>query len=151
MNAIKKTTFLLLLLLPFLVMPQENQALPKDTIYVKYEPNQDKLMKNWPGKLERDYMKKEGIYFNVVDENRKEMMLFYSNIAKSDTLPIRNIKNYQFSNLEEIDKKRYSWIFDHNRPPRDRNGVFQTYLIEEISSTQMVIYSVIWRSEGINK
>ncbi|WP_175418943.1 hypothetical protein [Aureibaculum algae] len=53
------------------------------------------------------------------------------------------------SNLKEIDEMRHKWIFENKRPPADRNGVFQTYLIEEISKEKFVIDPVIWRSEGV--
>jgi len=56
-------------------------------------------------------------------------------------------------NLKEI-KKRHSKLVNelHNgkrKPPINRNGAFQTYLIEIISKDFFVIYPVIWRNVGL--
>jgi len=118
---------------------------PKDTIYVKYE---EKIGgKKWNAKFNRDYNKKQGIYFNL--ENKDDnMAFFYNNKQKADTLCIKHLKEYKIYNLKEINEKRKKWIFENKRPPADKNGVFQTYLIEVISKEKFVIYPVIWRSEG---
>ncbi|MFT4610747.1 MAG: hypothetical protein ACJA1H_000026 [Glaciecola sp.] len=61
---------------------------------------------------------------------------------------IKYLKNYHFSDLKEINEKRYKWIFDNKRPPAGRNRVFQAYLIEVISNKKFVIYPVISRNQG---
>ena len=68
---------------------------------------------------------------------------------KTDTLCNKHLKDYPFSNLKEIEKKRHEWIFENERPPANKNGVFQTYLIEIISEEKFVIYPVIWRNEKL--
>lgn len=146
MNAIKKIAALIFLF-PIFCIAQKDKIPSKDTIYVKYENKED--TKKWPGKFEGSYNEDCGFFFNVVDNHKKSMVLFYPYTNSADTLSIEAIKNYHFSNLKEIDKKRYSWIFERNGFPRDRNGVFKTYLVEEISETQIVIYPVIWRNEGV--
>lgn len=145
MDVIKKLIFLLLFC-PLFLWGQES-SLPKDTIYVKYENREN--TKKWPGKFEDKYNGECGIFFNVVDQNKEGMALFYPYSERSDTINIKKLQRYDFLNLKDINKKRNKWIFDHNRPPRDRNGVFQTYLVEEISEDRMVIYPVIWRNEGV--
>jgi len=119
---------------------------PKDTIYVKFENKVGK--KEWNAKFERIYNGKKGVYFNI-EKIKGDMALFYDLNYKADTLCIKYLKDYKLLNLEEINKKRYKWIFDNKRPPANRNGVFQTYLIELISEDKFVIYPVIWRNEGV--
>jgi hypothetical protein len=77
------------------------------------------------------------------------MSLFHNYKNKADTLCYKHLKNYNFLNLKEINEKRYKWIFNNKRPPVDRNGVFQTYLIEIISDNKFVVYPVFWAGEGI--
>lgn len=135
---------LLIMLCPWMVLAQE-PPYPKDTIYIQYENKEN--TKKWPGKFERKYKGISGIYFNVKQKSG-DMALFHSYEKPSDTLSVGDLKNYTSSNLKEINKKRREWIFDHNRPPMDRNGIFQTYLIEVISDSKIVKYPVIWRNEG---
>jgi phosphoglycerate-specific signal transduction histidine kinase len=148
MDAIK-LILIILFFTPIFTYGQKS-IYPKDTIYVKFEK------KNYNKKMEGNYNSKNnnklsGIYFYLKDSiNRidRGMSLFYDYNQKADTLCIKNLKNYQFSNLREIREKQHKWIFDNKRPPADRNGVFQTFLIEIISKDYFVIYSVIWRNEG---
>jgi len=143
MDAIK-LILIILFFIPFLIFGQKS-IYPKDTIYVKFENKAG--AKKWNAKFERIYEKKNGIYFNVENSNG-DMALFYDKNEKPDTLCIMHLKNYKFTNLKEINEKRHKWIFDNKRPPADRNGVFQTYLIEIISKSKFVKYPVIWRNEG---
>jgi len=119
---------------------------PKDTIYVKYENKA--LNKKWLSNYGYGNNKKNGILFNIKDENNKNMLFFYDKKLSTDTLYIKHLKNYAFLNLKKIEEKRHKWIFKNKRPPVNKNGVFQTYLIEEISKEKFVIYPVIWRNEG---
>ena len=145
MGVNSKMCLFLLLIAPLIAWGQD-APFPKDTIYVKYENK--KGTKKWPGKFEEEYNHKCGLFFNVLDDHKKGMALFYPYSQPRDTLALKRITNYHFSDLKEIDEKRYSWVFDNNRPPLTRNGVFQTYLIEVINDSQFVIYPVIWRNEG---
>lgn len=60
---------------------------------------------------------------------------------------------YHFSNLKEIRKMHNQWIHTpykgKRKPPINKNGAFQTYLIEVISKDYFVIYPVIWRNERL--
>ena len=143
MNAIKILS-LLLILCPILSFGQKS-IYPKDTIYVKYQEERNAA---WNAKFERKYNKKLGIYFNIETEEG-DMALFYPYSEKADTLCIKHLKDYHFSDLKEINEKRNRWIFENKRPPATRNGVFQTYVIEVISDKKFVKYPVIWRNERI--
>lgn len=145
MGVIKNWLLLLFFGVPIFAFSQVG-IYPKDTIYVKYE--QKKGDYKWNAKFEGNYRNKPGIYFNV-ETGKGDMALFYPYSEKADTLCIKHLKDYNFSDIEEINKKRNKWIFDHKRPPANRNGVFQTYLIEVISEYKFVKYPVIWRNERI--
>ena len=116
---------------------------PKDTIYLKFK---DTIFKNpkMKSKSLHFFNQKEGIKFWW-----NGRWMFYDLQQKPDTLCIEELKNYHFSDLKDINERRYKWVFDNKRPPADRNGVFQTYLIEVISKKEFVIYPVIWRNEGV--
>src|SRR5699024_9355481 len=151
MGVNSKMCLFLLLIAPLMAWGQD-APFPKDTIYVKYSANQNGNRKIMGWK----YQGEKGIYFSIKDSSHKAwkkdsirfISLFYPYSQPTDTLSLKRITNYHFSDLKEIDEKRYSWVFDNNRPPLTRNGVFQTYLIEVINDSQFVIYPVIWRNEG---
>lgn len=143
MDKLKIISFLLIIWPIFLF--GQKLTYPNDTIYVLYQQEKDK---EWNAKFERKYNQKLGVYFNI--ESRKgNMTLFYPYSETADTLHINNLKEFRFSDLEEINEKRNKWIFDNKRPPGTRNGVFQTYVIEVISDKKIVKYPVIWRNERI--
>ncbi len=156
MDAIK-TLRLLIILMPFMALGQKT-IYPKDTIYVKYDLKSGSKKKNTSYSLGGEIKNgkyidhaKQGIAFNLKDEDNRSMLLFYDKENKPDTLDMVYLKAYKTLNLKKIDRKerqyyknrfgRYPWI-------KNKNGVFQTYLIEVISKEQFVIYPVIWRNEG---
>ncbi|HET8885296.1 MAG TPA: hypothetical protein VFM70_02985 [Salinimicrobium sp.] len=146
MDAIKKTAFVALFI-PWLIFSQkENGTLyPKDTIYIQYVHTQQN--NDWNAKFKRNYRGEFGIFFNI-ESSSGDIALFYSFKKKADTLCIEYLNNFHLSSLEEINEKRNEWIFNNKRPPADRNGVFQTYVVEIISNNKFVKYPVIWRNEG---
>ena len=130
-----KILSLLLILCPILSFGQKS-IYPKDTIFIRYNNDiHSKKILNHPQRGKNLYFKNLGVY--------------YSYSEKADTLCIEKLKDYQFSDLEEINEKRNRWIFDNKRPPATRNGVFQTYVIEVISDKKFVKYPVNWRNERI--
>ena len=134
MDAIK-IIWLTLFFIPTILIGQESMY-PKDTIYLFFDKKKHlKKELNHPDLGKNFYFEGIGV--------------FYNQKQKADTLSIKQLKTYTFSDLKEINKKRYNWVFDNKRPPADRNGVFQTYLIEVISEEEFVIHSVIWAGEGI--
>ena len=143
MNVVK--LFMVLLLSPIVCFGQ-NSPYPKDTIYIKFENKIEN--KKWIGTYGYGKNKKTGVLFNLKDNDKQAMSFFIEKNKTPDTLCITQLKNYKFSDLQEIDEKRYKWVFDHKRPPANRNDIFKTFLIEVISRDKFVIYPVIWRSEG---
>jgi hypothetical protein len=149
MDAIKLLTFSLIFI-PIISFGQKS-IYPKDTIYVLYEEIKDA---DWNAKFERKYNQKLGIYFNV-ETKKGDMTLFAPYSRKADTLCIKHLKDYRFSDLEEIEEKKNNWInkkfngLKYKPYSGSKNGVFQTYLIEVISENKFVIYPVIWRNERI--
>jgi hypothetical protein len=141
-----KTLLILMLACPIILFGQKT-IYPKDTIYVKYESKKEN--KKRYNIYENSKKELSGISFYIKDTTNKGMSLFHSYTNKADTLCYKHLKNYKFLNLKEINEKRYKWIFNNKRPPADRNGVFQTYLIEVISNKKFVIYPVLWAGEGI--
>lgn len=144
MDVIKHFTRILLITSTIVV--GQNPPYPKDTIFVKFEHKPG--TKNWNAKFERDFKKNAGVFFNL-ESKVGDMALFYSYNQRADTLCIQHLKDYHFSDLDEINEKRNKWIFENKRPPANKNGVFQTYLIEVISKEYFVKYPVIWRNEGV--
>ena len=144
-----KLILIILFFTPIFAFGQKS-IYPKDTIYVNYKKKI--YNKKRQGNYNYRNNKLSGIFFYLKDSiNRvnKGMSLFYDSNQKTDTLCMKHLKDYNFSDLKEINRKRNKWIFDNKRPPADRNGVFQTYLIEIISKDFFVIYPVIWRNEGV--
>lgn len=144
MDAIK-IIFISLFFIPTILFGQK-AIYPKDTIYIKFEKKREN--KKWFGNYGYGRNKKVGTLFNLKDKNDKHISLFSPENSQLDTLCNLHLKDYKISTLKEIDEKRDKWIFENKRPPADRNGVFQTYLIEIISKEKFVIYPVIWRNEG---
>lgn len=139
--------FTVLLLLASAVSYGQKSIYPKDTIYIRYENSAEN--KKWFGTYGYGNNKKEGILFNIRDKNNEAMSLFFHRKNKADTLCVKHLEDYKFSDVKEIREKRHKWIFKNKRPPADRNGLFQTYLVEIISKDYFVIYPVIWRNEGV--
>lgn len=150
MAAIKRILFFLLLI-PFLTFGQKNQY-PKDTIYIKYQHKKNN--KKWFGNYGYGNSKKTGILFNLKGINNKSISLFFNKNFKPDTLCVKYLNNYKFSNLKEIRKKEIAWVdrkyanSKYKPYTGSKNPIFQTYLVEVISKEKFVIYPVIWRNEG---
>src|SRR5699024_7864609 len=105
--------------------------------------------------IDGEYRGEKGIYFSIRDRSHelygrnRFIALFYPYTQPTDTLPINQISSYHFSNLKEIDEKHYHWVFDYNRPPLRKSQIFQTYVVEKISTDYLVKYPVIWPNEGV--
>jgi hypothetical protein len=144
MDVIRKLIFLVVFI-PFVSFGQK-KIYPKDTIYLKFR---DTVFKNPNMKAKSNHFFKEeyGIKFWW-----RGKWLFYRSNMYADTLGIQYLRDYKFSNLKEIDEKErlyYKKRFGGNPWIKNKNAVFQTYLIEVISKEQLVIYPVIWRSQGV--
>ncbi len=122
---------------------------PKDTIYIKYEHKVGQ--KKWNMKFKYKYENLKGFYFNI-EHIKGDMALFYNMKEKNDTLCFKHLKDYTFLNLKEIERREkeyYKKRFGGNPWIKNKNAVFHTYLVEVISKEKIVVYPVIWRSQGI--
>lgn len=132
--------FLFIFLMGF---SQEKPPYPKDTIYIKYEKENDRKIIDW------NYKDNIGIYFSIKESKKNSISTFASYKSKFDTLNIDYLKKIEFSDLNEINKRWNEWIKENNRPPVNRNAVFVTYVIERISEERIVRCPVVWRNEGV--
>ncbi len=147
MNAIK-TMLIVACLLPNILFGQQ-QSYPKDTIYLKFK---DTVFSNYKMKSKSRHVFKgnQGVKFWW-----NKRWLFYNEKDQIDTLSIKHLKEYVFSNnVEEIRKAHNRWIDKKFKNSKYKpyngyfNSSFQTYLIEVISKDFFVKYPVIWRNEG---
>lgn len=121
---------------------------PRDTIYIMYK---DTIL--YEGKLKAKsshiFKGNKGIKFWW-----KGKWMFYNEKQNPDTLGMKHLEEYHFSDMTEIQKKVQDWVEKkytgqkYKPYPWSRNSVFHTYLIEIITEEQFVIYPVIWRNEG---
>ena len=119
----------------------------KDTIYLKFEPNEG----NSPYYRGIKFYNKEenGVVFNLLT---KRSLLYKDKSQSADTLSIEKLKNYCIITTEEVEQKVKAFQkATYKKWPShkdDKNDLFVTYLIEIINGKQFVIYPVIWRNEG---
>ncbi|OOG74518.1 hypothetical protein B0E44_05825 [Flavobacterium sp. A45] len=123
------------------------QKIEKKIIYIKFEKTEkcNELLKFY-------YQEEKGIVLTFFCSGGNSFL--YK--SKSDTLPISKIAKYKISTFEEIEILEKQWRKKSKKalikkygklyPPFDKNGIFQTYLIEIISDKQFVIYPVKWRN-----
>jgi uncharacterized protein YxeA len=127
-------------------------VIPKDTIYVKYVPN-DGSVPEYRGKK---FLNKYGLNFNLYQGEG----LIFPNQGYSDTLDLRYLKNYDFIKIKDLDSLGKKW-YTKNLPilkrkygkiiaPHDRNGKFVTFLIEEFNNC-IIKYRVYWRNQEIQE
>lgn len=147
MDAIKHI-IIFLFFIPFFTLAQKVKY-PKDTIFIKFK---DTVFRNpnMEAKSIHNFEGNKGIKFWW-----KGKWMFYDNDQNTDTLCIKHLKDYHFSDLKEIRQKEINWVnkkyANSNYRPYtgSKNAVFQTYLIEIISKEKFVVYPVIWRNEGV--
>jgi len=127
-----------------------SQKIEPITIYIEF-----KLDKKCPGDQKFYYDREEGTVFNLYCDKGGSFLWK----SKSDTLSISCLQNYKVSSLEEIEVLEKQWRKKNRKilkkkfgeyccPPYDKNGIFQTFLIEIINHDQLVLYPVEWR--GLN-
>jgi hypothetical protein len=144
MNRILISTYLL-----FFVFMGYGQKVEKKIIYLDFTKYKSRCVYNFPLKINID----EGIQFNLC---AKAIFLYVKN---ADTLPINKLKNYKLSSLEEVEIIEKEWRKNNKKamikkfgkiyPWYNKNGIFDTYLIEIINDNQFVIYPVEWRGLDI--
>ena len=138
----------ILFLLTGLISTSQEIVIPRDTIYLEYKPNDGSL----PPYRGKKFKNENGLNFNLFEG---EGLIFPKN-GNSDTLAIKNLKNYRFTNVSDLDSLGKLW-YKKNLPnltkkygqiiaPHDKNGKFVTYLIEEFDDC-FIKYRVYWRNE----
>jgi len=142
----------LFLLLGFKGFSQEI-VIPKDTLYLNYTFYKNNCQhSNILSKLK--WRKENGIQFNLC----ADAIFIYPKNGDSDTLNIKNLKNYQFTEVNDLDSLGRLW-YKKNLPvlkkkygkiiaPHDSNGKFVTYLIEELND-YLIKYRVYRQNEHV--
>lgn len=124
-------------------------VIPKDTIYLKYKPN-DGSLPHYRGKK---FKNKNGINFNLY----KGDGLIYPKNEKSDTLQISNIMDDYITAVKDLDNLEKKWqektkpllIKKYGIPypnTTNKNNMFVTFLIEECGD-YYIKYRVYWRHQ----
>ncbi|MFN7099589.1 MAG: hypothetical protein ACK4M4_04355 [Flavobacterium sp.] len=123
----------------------------KKTIYLEF-----KLDENCSRKQKFFNEIENGIVFNLFCD--KNGSFLYKGI--SDTISISKLKNYHLLHIEEVEKLEYKWRannkiklkkkFGKIYPRFNKNGIFNTYLLEIINENKFVLYTVEWRGENID-
>lgn len=105
---------------------------------------------------------------NEIQFNLCSGSILFSNSKKNDTMNIFQFKKYKIYTEMEIEQYKSKWNKDEyeefklktKRNPKvipkpihlaNKDYIFETYLIEKISPTKIVIYSVEWRDIEIQK
>jgi hypothetical protein len=122
--------------------------IPKDTIYLLFKPNDGSL----PDYRGIKFRNKHGLNFNLY---KKEGLIHPKN-EFSDTLAIKHLKNYNMTDIEDIDSLGKMWYkknldllrkkYGKLIAPHDKNGKFITYIIEKFED-YFVKYRVYWRHQ----
>jgi hypothetical protein len=123
----------------------QGQERAKEDIYILF----DRIDSNrkFPNK---DYKGELGIYFHLGKDESEWMSLFYEYDVKTDTLPKSFISNYSFIKKEQIENKEFEFykkILGGPPPVRNKNGVFNTFLIESLDDN-IIVYPVVWPWQG---
>lgn len=148
-NVIKLTYLLFIFLLNTHMYSQE---IKKEKIYILFKKNDGSHDKA----LGKKFTNEKGINFNLYIN----YFTNYKNLKK-DTLCIRMLEKYPLTDESDLKAKSKAWheknrqyFIDFNKkygvpaPPYDRNGIFDTYIIEKINDKQIVVYQVMFRNEG---
>ncbi|MCA0348605.1 MAG: hypothetical protein LCH35_05000 [Bacteroidetes bacterium] len=129
-----------------------SQEIKIKKIYLEFKPEMNSTRK------QKFYFKKErGTVFNLFCN--KNGSLLYKKGA--DTLSAASISKFKISSFDEIVELQKIWQLENKKalvkkygkphPPFDKNGMFETFLIEKICENKYVIYPVIWRNLNVIK
>ena len=122
-------------------------AQKKETIYIKFRDSIDKKYFNYKNVIDNRI---EKIFF-ALGKYPDKMALAFRDSANPDTLAVSALKKFKFDDAHSIEGK----VWDRNKkkfggqPPfTDRNYYFNTYLVEEIPNSKIVVYPVVWIYQG---
>ena len=123
------------------------QAQEKETIYIKFRDSIDKKLFNYKNIYDN---RVEKIYF-ALGKYPDGMVFAFRDSANPDTLTVSALKNFKFDDVHSIEGK----VWDKNKkkfggqPPfTNKNHYFNTYLVEEIPNSKIVVYPVVWILQG---
>ncbi len=135
----------------FLYNKTYSQKIEKETIYVLFKKNDGKSDRV----LGKKFVNRKGVNFNLY----KHYFTNYKNL-KTDTLCISELKKYNLTDENDIEKKANLWRKKNEEQLKKeygllyrqvfeyKNNIFNIYIIERINSKKMVIYEVRFRNEG---
>ena len=138
---IKNIVFLLFIATTFC------QAQKKETIYIKFRDSIDKKLFNYKNIYDN---RVEKIYF-ALGKYPDGMALVFRDSTNPDTLTVSALKKFKFDDVHSIKEKiwhKNKKKFGGQVPFVDRNGYFNTYLVEEIPNSKIVVYPVVWILQG---
>ena len=129
-----------------------SQEFEKEKIYLKF-----KIEKDCSRKMKFYHKKEKGIVFNIYC--KKNGTFLFEDSSKADTLSLRHLKDYRRSTMGDIEALEKRWriknkqkfidLFGSPYPLYDKNGIFNTYIIEVLEdSEQFILYPVKWRGLG---
>lgn len=126
-----------------------SQDIQKEKVYLLFKKNDGNYYKS----LGKKFIKGNSINFNLY----KYYFTHEKNMQK-DTLCLWHLKDYKITKESELKALEKKWRIDNEEALKkkhvlykqlNRNGVFDINIIEIINDTQMVIYNVIFRNEGV--
>lgn len=117
---------------------------PKDTIYIEFD---NSIKDGYNKKSLVDIQDISGIRFNISTTSGR-VTVFYSGQEPLDTVSLIDVSKYRIVDRKEIIRLHNLWIenpdSNNPRPPADRNGAFETFVLEKISSGGFLKYPVTW-------
>lgn len=117
---------------------------PKDTIYVEFDKT---IQDGFNQKREVIHQDVSGIRFAISTETG-HITLFYNANQSIDTISHNERAKYLTIDKKEIIRLHNLWIRnpegDKPRPPGHRNDVFETFVLEKVSSGDYLLYPVTW-------
>ena len=132
-----------------------SQNVKKEKVYLLFNDYSDNCSNN-NIKDKLKWFKKEGLQFNLCD---KEVFINKTGMRK-DTLCIWHLNDYKTTKESELKSLEKKWRKKNERKLKekyilykqlDRNAVFDINIIEKINESQIVIYEVEFRNEGVVK
>jgi hypothetical protein len=125
--------------------------IPKDTVYFDFI-NYVNNCKHSDILNKLKWQKKNGIQFNLCGK----AVFIHPKNESSDTLAIKHLKNYNMTDIEDIDSLGKMWYkknlyllrkkYGKLIAPHDKNGKFITYIIEKFED-YFIKYRVYWRHQ----
>lgn len=119
----------------------------KEKLYFLFE--ETAKQKKFYNYIHPEHKTQKGIYFLFENEG-----LLCLQINEIDTLPISELKNYKFFTFKQASNKVIKWElhkYGSRLPFSNKNGVFDTFVIEKINCKQIAIYPVLWTLQGVEK